>query len=514
MNLTTESWIPVVWKGTPGTVSLQELFVRGHDIQDLAVRPHERIAVMRLLICIAQAALDGPCDQDDWRTCSERLAPAALRYLKQWQPAFELLGSGTRFLQVPNLDAPGKGGDPDEGSSPSKLDLTLATGNNATLFDNAGGSVRSFSPSELALALVTHQCFSPGGRIGVALWDGAKTAGNGSSKHAPCLAGGIVHALLRAETVLATLHKNLMTKHLVEQFFGKSAWGKPVWEMMPCRLADSKAVANASRTYLGRLVPISRAIHLSDDCRSLVRANGLDYPTFDEGWREPAATVVTTQVKNQPKQVLLRASTERAVWRELHALTVKGKGLDPGGPAALQNIVEEEGDFDLWVGGLVANKAKLLETVESVFRVPAEMLNAPAQRRYEKGVDYAESVELRLIRAVKAYHKELGDKLDRPEMKDRRRQIQRQACGQFWSDVEQAVNHLLELIEHPESLGLRNEWHKTMWGQTIWRCACEAYTRACAHATPRQIRAHALGLNALFRVPAASETPESEEETE
>src|SRR5438034_7772326 len=56
MNLTTDSWIPIVCKdGQPGRVSLCEAFERGEEIRDLALRPHERIALMRLLICIAQA---------------------------------------------------------------------------------------------------------------------------------------------------------------------------------------------------------------------------------------------------------------------------------------------------------------------------------------------------------------------------------------------------------------------------------------------------------------------------
>jgi len=49
------------------------MFETGHQIQDLAVRPHERIALMRLLICIAQSALDGPEDYDDWNGCRPRL---------------------------------------------------------------------------------------------------------------------------------------------------------------------------------------------------------------------------------------------------------------------------------------------------------------------------------------------------------------------------------------------------------------------------------------------------------
>ena len=107
MNLTTEPWIPIVWaNGHPGTVSLCDAFARGEDIRDLAVRPHERIALMRLLICIAQAALDGPTDHDDWKVCRAKITPAARDYLKRWQKAFELFGDGQRFLQVEGLKKP------------------------------------------------------------------------------------------------------------------------------------------------------------------------------------------------------------------------------------------------------------------------------------------------------------------------------------------------------------------------------------------------------------------------
>jgi len=213
MNLATDAWIPIVWSGDkPGIVSLREAFERGEEIRDLAVRAHERIALMRLLICVAQAALDGPEDYDGWRTCQHRIVPAALAYLDRWRHVFELFGSGQRFLQVAKLKKPGgktKGDEGGECNSTSKLDLALATGHNATLFDNAGGSQRAFAPAELALMLTTFQCFSPGGRIGVALWHGKETAGKGSSDHAPCLAGGMLHAFLLGDTLANTLWKNL-----------------------------------------------------------------------------------------------------------------------------------------------------------------------------------------------------------------------------------------------------------------------------------------------------------------
>ncbi len=104
MNLTTDAWIPIVWfEGRPGVVSLCEAFERGEEIRDLAVRPHERIAVMRLLICIGQAALSGPADYDEWKACLPRIVPSALDYLNRWRQAFELFGNGQRFLKVANL---------------------------------------------------------------------------------------------------------------------------------------------------------------------------------------------------------------------------------------------------------------------------------------------------------------------------------------------------------------------------------------------------------------------------
>lgn len=500
MNLTTEPWIPVVWaNGQPGTVSLCETFERGEYIRDLAVRPHERIAVMRLLICITQAALDGPADQDDWKACRSRIAPAALDYLKRWHKSFELLGDGPRFLQVEGLKRLAGKDDDDEDNSTSKLDLALATGNNSTLFDNSGGLDRDFSARRLALNALTFQCFSPGGRIGVAEWHKTLTPGKGSSDHAPCIAGSMLHAVVRGDNLVDTIHRNLMTREQVANFFGQNTWGKPVWEHMPAKLSDKAAIQNATQTYLGRIVPLSRSIRLVDDCQSLVLANGLEYAPYPQ-WREPTATIVTRQIKNQPTRVVLPASVEKAAWRELHALVVIAVDKNSnGGPAALQNVADGVA-FDLWVGGLAANKAKLVDTTESVFYIPAQLLDedGDGQRVYEAGVRWAVNSAFRLGRAVCTYHRELGDNLDRAELRDRRQQIQNKATAQFWTDIEQAVPQLLDIAANPEQLSAKNEWHKTDWGKAVWVAMRAAYEHACPHDRPRQMRAYALGLNTLY----------------
>lgn len=507
MNISTEPWIPIIWAdGQPGTVSLCEVFERGENIRDLAVRPHERIAVMRLLICITQAALGGPADADEWKECRSKITPAALEYLKRWHKTFELLGDGPRFLQVEGLKKPADKDDDEEGNSVSKLDLALATGNNSTLFDNGGGSDREFSAGRVTLSTLTFQCFSPGGRIGVAEWHKTPTPGEGSSDHAPCIVGSMLHAMVRGDSLLDTIHRNLMTKDQAARFFGQNTWGKPVWEYMPAKLSDKAAIRNATQSYLGRLVPLSRSIHLADDCRSLILANGLEYPE----WREPSATIVTRQIKNQPTRVKLTASVEKAAWRELHALIVIAVDKNSnGGPAGLENVADEPA-FDLWVGGLAANKAKLVDTTESVFHIPAPMLDAnrDSQRVYEQGVRWAETSAFRLGRAVCTYHRELGDDLDRAELRDRRQRIQNKATTQFWTDIEQAVPELMDVAANPEQLAGKNAWHKTDWGKAVWSAMLAAYEHACPHDTPRQMRAYALGLNTLHSKPKDKEEPE------
>lgn len=500
MNLTTDPWIPILWKnGKTGAVSLADAFEDAGGIQDLAVRPHERIALMRLLICITQAALDGPKDYEDWRECRPLIVPSALDYLQRWRVAFELFGDSQRFAQVTDLKRISKGE-----NLVSKLNFALATGDNTTVFDNSGGSERTFTPAELALMLTTFQCFSPGGTIGVASWNGHET--RSKSDHAPCLPEGMLHSLIRGDQLLATVHGNLITKKKAEEIWGSDLWGKPTWEMMPHGSSDTVAVQNATHTYLGRLAPLARTIRLADDCRYLILANGLKYPTYPE-WREASATIIKVKRKNEEERIVLGADLDKALWRELHALVVKAVGEKPGGAVALTNISDEA--FDLWVGGLVAGQAKLLDATESVFHVPFEDNNN--ERVYEEGVRFAEAAAFRIVRAVSVYHKELGDDVDLPKMRNRRLQIQSNAITQYWTDIELAVPHLMDIAEHAEKLEL-DQWHKTTWGQSVWRFARAAYEHACPHETPRQIRAYALGLGALLATHAQRAVSETEQQ--
>ncbi len=501
MNLATDPWIPVVFDtGCAGFVSLRGAFARGMEIRDLSARPHERVALMRLLLCVAHAALDGPEDEAAWVECGKGLPKATADYLAKWKHAFELFGDGPRFLQIPDLHVVGSK-DEDEGNSVSKLDLALATGNNTTLFDNAGGGNRGFADAQLAVMLLSFQCFSPGGRIGVAKWAGKETPGKGSSNHAPCAPAAMLHALLRGPNLLETVRLNLITRETVEAAYGAGKCGRPVWETMPGTATDQPAVANATKSYLGRLVPLSRAILLAEDRRTMILANGLAYPSYPE-WREAMATVVVREVKNKQERFLLGASPQRGIWRELHSLTVRRLGGDVAGPLSLQNISSDQ-SVDLWAGCLATDKAKVLDTLESVFHIPAAMFADLGRKRYENGVAHASAWAGALRFAV-------GTCLEALKVEpDRITSVRIASSTRFWTAIETRVPLLLEIAANPARLGPGGDYAASDWGRAVRRAAREAYEFACAHDTPRQLEAFAKGLRRLRLPPNIKPNPKA-----
>ena len=89
MNLISDPWIPVRWtNGPPDTVSLTRLFEQCSEISDLSVPTHERISIMRLLICLTQASLPPPPSSDDWDDWGETLESAVPSYLLKHKEHF------------------------------------------------------------------------------------------------------------------------------------------------------------------------------------------------------------------------------------------------------------------------------------------------------------------------------------------------------------------------------------------------------------------------------------------
>lgn len=501
MNLITDPWIPVAdTNGNNRPVGLEELFIELEQIHDLAVKPHERVALMRFLICIIQATIK-PADEGEWQDCKSLISSKVVNYLqlRKSDPFFELFGKGEQFnfLQVPNLEGKGKKKnkkaseeDEDEESancSVSKLDMMLSSGNNATLFDNSAGTKRTFPVPRIALNLLTFQNFSTTGRIGEGLWNKADTPGKGSSKQAPCTTR--IHSLIMGDKLLDTLHLNILSGDLVGNNYGRDKdenpiWGVPLWELPVNSLEDTAAKKNATMTYLGRLVPISRCIRLCCDengtCESMILANCLTYPEYPE-FRESSITLIQN---NKKENIALSASLEKGLWRQLSSISIKQKEGTNSGPLALCNLMDNQ-SCKLWSGTLVADKAKILDTLESVYDLPANMFKDIGRRIYERGIALAETWSKKLGYAIKEYSVRLKSEQSPKE----------KARFFFWGHLEQHLSLLFCLVEDSEG---GDKMDQSDWKKKIKETAFKAYEYACPQQTIREIEAFVLGKNKLY----------------
>lgn len=503
-NLVDEPWLPVTLaegfptragRGPLPRVSLREVFQYGDRIGDLRCYPHERIALMRLLICIAQRALDGPEDEDDWKKCKGRLASAAVAYLDKYKDCFNLFGNGPRFLQSkPHGKA--------KIFSTQKLRFIDEDG--TTLFDSHVRPGYQLSHSELAVGLVTFQSFAAGGRV------------EGAAESLPaglCREAAALHAFLLGDNLWETIWLNLIPKDQVVEtrvtVFGEASWHSD---------------KSASKSYLFRLAPIARNLWLADDGAFVEGRGGRKFLTFErDGVRELTAAIRTTRKAGRRASVseeLVSATAgggvPKAAWRELHALAVLRSAQHRGGPAALQHYItlQAKGDkrvLRLWCGALIGGGkgrvAAVGDVIESIFRLPVQLLEnvdttlvddlrkCPGPNRtYQQGVDHANEWAGRLQDAVYTYHATLADA-------ERGKKMKNQAAMRYWTALEQMAEPVLlhDVALNPDRYwSSRGNWMaKSPWGREVWKAAHDAYEFACPHGTPRQLRAYAAGLAAL-----------------
>lgn len=499
MNLVDSPWIPCIRQdGLSSPASLWDCFTCG-GILDLAVRPHERVALMRLLLCISYAAAGIPEDYDGWEELRETLPSAVSAYLDLWRDSFELFHPEKPFLQAPGLRSASASG---ELTPCSKLDFSLATGNKTTLFDHAALAERHFPPEKLALDLLTYQMFSLGGLISSVHW-GDRTTSR-SSCDAPCSPGSMLHTFLRRENLLDTLHANMLSEEDLPEYqrLGNGWQGRPLWEQFPQGLDDAPAVHNATETFLGRMVPLSRAVLLSRDSAGMLLGEGLSFPSYTNPQRpfppEVTATVVATGKKNV--RILLGVQPGKAIWRQLAALTVKRRGGEIGGCAALAHCHEERG-ADIVVCGLARDQADVVDIVESVFHIPGIIFQTEGHALYEGEVARVESVAWGLGEAVERYRRlvdggwELRLQQAGPKKGEELARLKAQAFCHYWTAVETGVSLLWDMVRNCGGEAFPPAWQA--WRVHLEKSARAAYAAACGKDTERQMRAYVAGRRAL-----------------
>ena len=518
MNVAFDPWIPVVTTaGERKPVSLCTVLTEGDSFADLAVRPHERVSLMRLFLCVAHAALNGPKDYPEWCDVPKSLPEAAKKYLTDWKDSFELFHETKPWLQVAelNLLPSEKADDSDDEkgwSLLSKLCFTRASGNNSTLFDHTsnGGIPSEYSTEEIALNILTFQnFFVAGGKASSKLWGKVEMKNPPNPKGGPCSGKSILFTFLRDKNLFESIHLNLNTYEDLKLLYGDlSNWlGKPIWEMPIKSPSENEAIVNATQTHIGRLVPQTRILRINEDRKRVLLGAGFLYPKFqDDNNTFPPDLFATTVLRNGGRK-LLSARPGIAIWRELHSLVVCRKsGLSTNrGPLCLLNIPETNG-CDIITNAMMTNPkqaAELVDIVESVFRVPSRLRVHEGTVAYKKEVETAEVMGNRLGWAVEEYRKEIDGywekRLERAKQ-DKwalKAKLHTLANIHYWTTVEKNLPHLMahiEAIGTDDAIPTRDAWRKMLFST-----ACEAYRLICGRVTPRQMRAFTKGWQKLTK---------------
>jgi CRISPR system Cascade subunit CasA len=506
MNVAFEPWIPVVdINGRLCRASLLQILSEGYKYADLAVRPHERVALMRLLICVAHACLGGPEKLPDSERAIERLAKLAEKYLMEWKESFEVFHLTKPWLQIPDIK-PAKGGDGDGWTSVSKLALFLASGNNSTLFDHDGMSeTRHIDICDTLVSMLTFQCFSPGGLMSQVHWGTPKTGK--SSKDGLCVSSSMLHTLIRRNDLSKTLQANMPTYSRVRRLMGMRVdepIGRPVWEHMPKSMQDLKNISNATNTYLGRLVPIKRLILLNktDNANTMIMGDGLDYPSFSDNFpHEPTATVLLKKnITKKEERVLLAFRPEKGTWRELPALLAKRSDEKNGLGGSLSiDFLKKGDDCDLIVSGVARNQGKILDTSESLYHIQDSMHSHEGLDAYEEQISIAEHLASKLEWAVDTYRKTIDSDWVRRIKNDReaKNKLYGTATIHFWTSVEANLNILFNCFK----LFGKSEFGTKIkeWQSLLYRAVEDSYTAVCGQDTPRQLRAFIKGWEVLHK---------------
>lgn len=513
MNLVTGDWIPVVFNdGTSTLVSLEKLYEKGDEISDFVLNPPQRISVMRLLICITQAALDGPEDEAEWLNCEKRIIPESIQYLESRINKFNLYDEKQPFLQVAGLDAIKE--DDEYSVNISKLSVETPSGHNSTLFDHSSISEKQIlNDADIAIGVLTLQNFATGGGQSKSIkWDGIAIDGsanvddkgqsrkNNNFTKAPCLSQKLFSIAI-GDYLLHTIWLNLIPKNHITKISKNMKFGKPLWDDFP-EAYKTNSLDEIRLNYLSRLTPLSRFFLLdkANKQKSRFFTNGYSYEEDLHIIKEPMCTVIKNK---EQENVYLKIDLSKHIWRELASvLMLKKSDSSVGGAECLANLKllfqsQYTGNITLWSGGVVTDSkgGKFIDFAEWILSVPVRMIGESPLLRYKSGIQLADDGSSSLGRGISKYLEIYGDdKFQKDERGGFRKKSNKDwklrekvlaiARTHYWQALDNSYQILIDTVINDASLD--GEWRKR-----IFSAINSAFRYACPSNTPRQIQAFA-----------------------
>lgn len=475
-NLLDEPWIPVAGNRR---VSLLAIFTDS-SLTSLGGNARQKIAILKLLQAIAQAACTPP-DDTAWRTLGTKgMADACAAYLEKWRDSFYLYGPQP-FLQMPVAKA---------AAVPfGTIMPEIATGNTPRFAHVQ--CEREVGDADRALILITEMSLALGGKKG----DHRVTLAPGHAKKPTAAAGpavgylGLLHSFLTGSSIMETVWLNLLSAQTIAGLGRFTAGtGRPPWEQMPaseiCPVAQE-----LMNSLMGRLVPLARFCLIGDN--GIHITEGISHPDYKADMLDPSAAA--NRDKKDVK--MLWADPDKRPWRSLSAmLSFLGSTRDSGkaGKGGFQCEQLEFGaqrlaaagveSFGIWSGGLrVSGNAGEQyvsgtgDQVESEIELyTADLDNANWYPELSLQMKWLEDLSTMLFACVNGYYKEQG-------VEDNR--FAQQACGVFWELAERLFPRLLRACAEPELVPeLKKDVRKLLF---------DVYDESCPQGNARQFCAWA-----------------------
>lgn len=479
-NLVNEPWIPVA---DHGRVSLRQVFSQP-EYRSLGGNPIQKIALMKLLLAIAQAAAT-PEDDSEWKTLGALgLAARCNEYLNKWHDRFYLYGDRP-FLQMPAIAAA-------KVQAYGAVLPEVSSGNTTVLSQIQ--IQRPLDDAEKALLIVSLMGLALAGKKtdnSVVLSPGYQGKRNdkgkpSSSKPGPAVAHmGLLHNFLVGGDLQETLWLNLLTHRLVAQTnMYPQGIGIAPWEQMPTG-EDCPAAQSLKQSLIGRLLPLCRFCLLAAD--GLHYSEGLAHSGYKEGGVDPSAAV--NYAGKEPKA--LWVDPEKRPWRELTALLGffgqnDSQGFQSwqirGGLDRARDVTET---FALWSGGLrvSSNAGEQFvsgsdDFVESQVWLRCEMLGETWFAQLKAEMDDMDVLARNLYGRVMGFFKE--QKVDGG-------QLAAQASHLFWQLSERNFQKLVDNCNQDDQSRRQRQKLRRQFAGYVQ----QAYDQFCPKETARQLDAWA-----------------------
>lgn len=479
-NLIDEPWIPVA---DHGRVSLRQLF-SNPNYRSLGGNPVQKIALIKLLLAIAQAAAT-PKNENEWKTLgAQGLAECCLGYLDKWYDRFYLYGERP-FLQVPEISA--------AKIQPYGAVLPEVSTGNTTVLSQIQVQ-RSLDEGDKALLLLTLMGFALSGKKtdnSVVLSSGYAAKNNDKGKPSTGKPGpsvghmGFLHNILSGTDIQKTLWLNLLTLRQIEQMgIYPEGIGCAPWEAMPVG-EDCGQARKLKSSLMGRLMPLCRFCLLVED--GLHYSEGIAHPGYKEGVVDPSMAINNSG--KEPKA--LWVDPEKRPWRELAALLGFFNQSDAQGFQSLQvrsgldRARDVTDTFSIWSGGLrVSSNAGEQyasgsdDFVESQVWLHSDVLGESWFGQLKREMDELDALAKNLYGRVQGFFKE--QTVDGSKFAP-------QSTHLFWQLCERDFQNLVDHCDQTDEAAIERQKLRQRFAGYVQ----QAYDKFCPRETARQLDAWA-----------------------